>query len=472
MTTRRDFLKTMGLASAGLALGGGNVLAAGNAASQRKTTDKVKIAYVGIGNRGEQIIGDFERTGMVDVVALCDVDMGAPHTQKVMNKYPKAKRFRDFRQMFDKAGNEFDAVAIATPDHSHFPISMLALASGKHVYVEKPLARTFYEAELLMNAALKRPNLATQVGNQGHSEANYFQFKAWMDAGIIKDVTAITAHMNNPRRWHSFDANMYRMPSGDPLPDGMNWDVWLGACPWHDYSAKFHQGDWRCWYDFGMGALGDWGAHILDTAHEFLNLGLPYEVSLTYEKGHNDFFFPQASTLKFKFAARGNMPPVEVTWYEGQKNIPPVPEGYGVSELDPNIPPPSNGQIQPAQLNPGKIIYSKELTFKGGSHGSTLSIIPEEKAKEMASQLPEVPPSPSNHYKNFLLACKGQEETRSPFSIAGPLCQVFNLGVLAQRLNTKLLFDTKKQQITNNDTANKLLKEMTPRDGWEEFYKL
>ena len=132
MTTRRDFLKTMGLASAGLALAGGNVLAAGNAASQRKTTDKVKIAYVGIGNRGEQIIGDFERTGMVDVVALCDVDMGAPHTQKVMNKYPKAKRFRDFRQMFDKAGNEFDAVAIATPDHSHFPISMLALASGKH----------------------------------------------------------------------------------------------------------------------------------------------------------------------------------------------------------------------------------------------------------------------------------------------------------------------------------------------------
>ena len=221
-----------------------------------------------------------------------------------------------------------------------------------------------------------------------------------------------------------------------------------------------------------MGALGDWGAHILDTAHQFLELGLPYEIDPVRIDGHNNFFFPQASTLKFKFAERGNMPPVEVTWYEGQKNIPPVPEGYGVSELDPNIPPPSNGQIQPAQLNPGKIIYSKELTFKGGSHGSTLSIIPEEKAKEMASQLPEVPPSPSNHYKNFLLACKGQEESRSPFSIAGPLCQVFNLGVLAQRLNTKLLFDTKKQQITNNETANKLLKEMTPRDGWEEFYKL
>ena len=149
-----------------------------------------------------------------------------------------------------------------------------------------------------------------------------------------------------------------------------------------------------------------------------------------------------------------------------------MPEGYGVSELDPNIPAPSTGQIQPAKLNPGKIIYSKELTFKGGSHGSLLSIIPEEKAREMASQLPEVPLSSSNHYKNFLLACKGQEQARSPFDVAGPLCQVFNLGVLAQRLNAKLLFDPKKKVITNNERANKLLKDLPPREGWEEFYKL
>ena len=172
MVTRRDFLKTMSMASAGLALGTGDLLHAQTASPKKGRGDKVKIAYIGIGNRGEQIIEDFARTGMVEVVALCDVDMGAKHTQKIMAKYPKAKQFRDFRQMFDKAGNDFDAVAIATPDHSHFPISMLALASGKHVYVEKPLARTFYEAELLMQAALKRPNLVTQVGNQGHSEAN------------------------------------------------------------------------------------------------------------------------------------------------------------------------------------------------------------------------------------------------------------------------------------------------------------
>ena len=189
MTTRRDFLKTMTMASAGLALGTGDVLANPTSfAAQRKVTDKVKIAYIGIGNRGEQIINDFARTGMVEVIALCDVDMGAAHTQKIMNKYPKAKRFRDFRQMFDKAGNEFDAVAIATPDHSHFPISMLALASGKHVYVEKPLARTFYEAELLMQAALKRPNLATQwVTKDTPKPTTSSSRRGWMPASSRRD---------------------------------------------------------------------------------------------------------------------------------------------------------------------------------------------------------------------------------------------------------------------------------------------
>ena len=139
-----------------------------------------------------------------------------------------------------------------------------------------------------------------------------------------------------------------------------------------------------------MGVLGDWGAHILDTAHEFLDLGLPTEINPLYLKDHNPFFFPMSSTLLFKFPERGNMPAVDITWYDGLDNIPSVPEGYGVSELDPNIPTVAGGKIQPAKLNPGKEIYSKELTFKGGSHGSTLSIIPDEKAKEMESRLPEV----------------------------------------------------------------------------------
>lgn len=473
MTTRRDFIRTMSVASAGIALGSNGILnAATNMPNQKPKGEKVKIAYIGIGNRGMQIIEHFAETQMVDVVALCDVDMGAPHTQKVIGMYPKAKQFRDFRKLFDQAGKDFDAVAIATPDHSHFPITMLALASGKHVYVEKPMARTFYEAELLMEAARKRPNVVTQMGNQGHSEANYFQFKAWMEAGIIKDVHAVTAHMNNERRWHKWDANIHRFPTGQQLPKDMDWDTWLGAAQWHDYHPDYHQGQWRCWYDFGMGALGDWGAHLLDTVHEFLELGLPYEVTMKYADGHNDYFYPFSSTILFKFPARKGMPPVDVTWYDGLDNLPPIPAGYGVSGLDPNIPVTNQTNQRQAKLNPGKIIYTKDLIFKGGSHGSTLSIIPEEKAKEMAHLLPEVPKSPSNHFENFLLACQGKEKTRSPFEIVGPLCQVFSLGVMAQRLNTQLFFDPRTKQITNNDFANAMLTQAPPRKGWDEFYKL
>ena len=472
MYTRRKFLKTLGMATAGVAIGSSDILSARTYSTLSKKREKVKIAYVGIGNRGEQIIEEFAKTGMVEVIALCDVDLGAPQTRKVMNMYPKARLFRDFRQMFDKVGNEFEAVAIATPDHSHFPISMLSLASGKHVYVEKPLARTFLEAQLLMDAARKRPELVTQVGNQGHSEANYFQFKAWMDAGIIKDVTAVTAHMNSPRRWHNWDAGITRLPEGQPVPSGMDWDTWLGAVPFHEYNEKYHQGNWRCWYDFGMGALGDWGAHILDTVHEFLDLGLPYEVSMLYEKGHNDYFFPYSSTILFRFPQRHGMPPVDITWYDGLDNLPPLPAGYGVSEYNPNVPKTNQGESPDVRLNPGKIIYSKELIFKGGTHGSTLTIIPEEKALEMAGRLPEVPESPSNHFENFLLSCMGEEKTRSPFEINGVLSQVFCLGVIAQRLNATLYFDGQAKRVTNNHFADALLTGLPPRKGWEEFYRL
>jgi predicted dehydrogenase len=446
----------------------GNILPASKLAN---ASERVNLACCGIGNRGGEIIRALYDTGLANIVALCDVDMGAPHTLKILERFPDVPRFQDFREMFDKMGNQIEAVTVGVPDFSHFPITMLAMSLGKHVYVEKPMARTFNEVELMMKGA-KKYKVATQMGNQGHSEGNYFQFKAWTEAGIIKDVTAMTAHMNSARRWHGWDTKITKFPDGQPIPETLDWDTWLSAAHHHDYHKDFINGQWRCWYDFGMGALGDWGAHIMDTAHQFLDLGLPYEVEAVKLDGHNPFFFPMSSTLSFKFPKRGNMPPMDITWYDGVNNVPQVPEGYGVSELDPNIPPASNGKIQPAKLNPGKIIYSKDLIFKGGSHGSTLSIIPEEKAKDMQSKLPEVPQSPSNHYANFLLACKGQEECRSSFDIAGPLSQVFNLGVLAQQLNTKLVFDRKTKKITNNKLADQLLVGTPPRKGWEEFYKL
>ena len=473
MTTRREFLRNAALASAGLAFSG--ISSKTNAASYSRimgSGKKVNVAFIGIGNRGWDIIREFDKTGLVNVVALCDVDLGAEHTQNALSKFPKAKRFKDFRDMFDKIGNEFEAVAVSTPDFSHFPSCMLAMSLGKHVFVEKPMARTFHEVELMIQSAKNHNNVVTQMGNQGHSEANYYQFKAWKEAGIIKDVTAITAHMNNDRRWHSWDPNMKKLPSAEPIPKTLDWDAWLSAQEYHDYNSLFHYGDWRSWYDFGMGAMGDWGAHIIDTAHRFLDLGLPEEIIPLKLDGHNDFFFPMASTIQFNFPKRGAMPPVELTWYDGVNNIPPLPEGYGKSELDPNIPPSPVGEIEPTKLNPGKEIYSKELTFKGASHGSTLSIIPDEKAKDMANQLPEYPKSTSNHYANFLLACQGKEKTRSPFEISGPLSQVFCLGVMAQRLNSKIIFDRETKRVTNNAFADAFLIGTPPRKGWEEFYKL
>ncbi len=432
-------------------------------------SEKVNLACIGIGHRGGQIIESLYKTGLANIVALCDVDMGGEHTEEIINMFPDVPRFKDFRKMFDKMGSQIEAVSVGTPDFSHFPITMLAMSLGKHVYVEKPLARTFNEIELLMQAA-KKYNVVTQMGNQGHSGENYFQFKAWKEAGIIKDVTAITAHMNKSRRWHKFDPMITSFPEKQPVPETLDWDVWLNTAQYHDYNKDYHHGQWRCWYDFGMGTLGDWGAHILDTVHEFLELGLPYEINPTYLKGHNSFFFPFSSTIEFKFPKRGTMPPVDITWYDGLDNLPPVPEGYVYQEKDSSIPAASNNEVQGAKLNPGKIIYSKELTFQGGTHSKPLMIINKDKHKDL--RLPEVPKSPSNHFKNFLLACKGEEKSRSSFDISGPLSQVFTLGVAAQRIGTKLIFDKDTNQITNNEYANRMLVGAPPRKGWEEFYKL
>ncbi|MCF6241096.1 MAG: Gfo/Idh/MocA family oxidoreductase [Bacteroidales bacterium] len=435
------------------------------------SNNKVNLACCGIGFRGGSIINSLFETGLANIVALCDVDIGAPHTIKILEKFPDVPRFQDFREMFDKMGDDIEAVSVGTPDFSHFPITMHAMSIGIHVYVEKPMARTFNEVELMIKGA-KKYNVVTQMGNQGHSGENYFQFKAWKEAGIIKDVTAITAHMNGRRRWHGFDTKMTKFPDAENIPETMDWNTWLTTANQHDYNKDFVNGQWRCWYDFGMGALGDWGAHIMDTSHQFLELGLPYEVDPVKIEGHNTFFFPKASTLVFKFPERGDMPPVDITWYDGVDNLPPLPEGYGELKADPNIPPPTDGTELPKKLKAGKIIYGKDLTFKGGSHSRPLEIIPEKRALQIQSSLPIVPESPSDHFQNFLLACKGKEKCRSSFEIAGPLSQVFNLGVLAQRLNTKLIFDRETKQITNNPLANVLLAGAQPRKGWEEYYKL
>jgi hypothetical protein len=344
------------------------------------------------------------------------------------------------------------------------------------------MTRTFYEAEIMARMAENNPKLVTQVGNQGHSGENYFQFKAWKEAGIIKDVTAVSAFMNGSRRWHPYDPNITKFPEAQPLPAGMtdkDWDTWLTTAAYHDFNEKYHPGNWRGWYDFGLGALGDWGAHILDTIHEFLELGLPYEIEPLHVRNLNDYFFPLESTIRFRFPGRGDMPACDITWYDGVENLPPFPDGYFSVDaaVDNTIPPPGGVTEKPRQQQQrrpqsGKIIYSKELTFKGGTHSAPLSIIPEEKAKEMVPKLPTYPESPSNHYVNFLKACMGEEKTRSPFPIFAPLAQLFSLGIIAIRRNNKLIFNRETKEIVNDKFANSMLTDRPPRKGWESYYNI
>jgi Oxidoreductase family, NAD-binding Rossmann fold/Oxidoreductase family, C-terminal alpha/beta domain len=458
---RRSFLKGA-LAAGTVSLFAPNILTAAGRG------EKVRLACIGIGNRAKDVIKSLDGTGLAHVVALCDTDMGAPHTREILKQFPDVPRFQDFRQMFDKMGKDIDAVSVAIPDFSHFSATMLAMSLGKHVYCEKPMAHSFRQIELMM-AAEKKYGVAAQMGNQGHSEANYFQFKAWTEAGIIKNVSKITAFMNSARRWHGMKVDGY-LPE-QSIPPTLDWNTWLTTAEFHKYNKGYINGDWRSWFDFGNGALGDWGAHIFDTAHEFLHLGLPTEVEPKLE-GWSPWIFPQASTLAFRFPARGAQPPCELTWYDGINNLPPLPNDMGESVVDENIPPPSTGTIDTKKRPPGKIIYGEGLTFKGGSHGSALKIFPEAKAKEMASKLPPVPKSPSNHFANFLKSAMGEEKCRSNFAVAGPLCQTMALGVIAQRVNSKVQFDPATRQITNHKAANDLLAGVTPRPEWEQYYKL
>ena len=415
--------------------------------------EKVNVAFIGCGGQGGGIAHNVYNTKHVNAVALCDVAMGTGHTAGTEKKFNGIPKFKDFRKMFDKMGKEIDAVTIGVPDHSHFPISMRAMSEGIHCFVEKPLAHTFQEIELMI-AAEKKYKVSCQMGNQGHSGANYHQFKAWKEAGVIKDVTKITSYMNSGRRWHPWKFDKWQ--TGEKMPKEMDWDTWLGTAPSHPFSKYLHPGNWRSWYDYGNGAFGDWGPHILDTAHRFLKLGLPNKITAVHREGVRNLIFPMGSTIQFDFPERENEPACEVRWYDGTRNKPKSPK-----ELE------EGRRLE----NNGKVIYGKDLTFKGTSHGSPLRIIPEDKMKDMASSLPKFGGG-SNHYLNFVLGAKGVEKTRSPFHISGVLSQVFCLGVIAQRLGGELNFDLNTRRITNNKVADALLEGPPPRKGWEEYYKV
>ena len=445
---RRSFLKTSAAASA---ISTFNILPSyGN-----DPKDKLNLAIIGCTARGGRIGNIAVNTGMANVVALCDVNPS--RAAKFKAQHPNAKVYSDFRKMFDEMGGKIDACTAGVPDHAHFPICMRAMAEKVAIYIEKPLAHTFEECELLIAAEKKHKGIC-QMGNQGHSGGQRMQFKTWVEAGIIKNVRKVDACMNKGRRWHGY-GKVTGFPPKEKMPEGINWDVWCGTAPDHGYSKKFDSGNWRGWYDYGNGAFGDWGPHTLDSVHRFLKCGLPYEIRADKLEGQNDFIYPMASTIAFEFAERGEgFPAMSINWYDGVNNQPPRPKELGEKDRIPAC---------------GKFIYSDDLTFQGGTHGAGLNIISKQK-EDMAKKMPSIPKGETNqnHMKNFMLAAMGNEECNSKFAVSAPLTQVFMLGCIAQRLGGTLKFDAKTKQITNNARANQLLKGNAPRKGWEEYYTM
>jgi predicted dehydrogenase len=487
---RRSFIQNIALAGAATATTGlsPRLFAAtgATATAAKNPSQKIRIAYIGIGNQGAADIRQFEKTGLTEVVALCDTELGHHRTITAIKQFPKAKLYRDFRRLLDENARDLDAVLVATPDFSHFPAAMQALSLGLHVYVEKPVAHTFDQIDLLIAAAAKYKTrtgaaLVTQMGNQGHSSANYYQFKNWAQAGVLKNITRINAHMNNDRRWHWAKKPEFRdladyFPA-ERAPDWLDWNAWLATASDHPCSTRYLDGEWRCWFDFGNGALGDWGAHIFDTAHEFLRLGYPSEVTAVKLDGWNRFVFPQATTLQFKFPARDAAnPALDLWWYDGMENLPPLPTGAGAIEEDKSIPVPGGGTGGRAKKNPppGKELYRADgAIFQGGSHGSVLKQIAGPGAEATYPDWRK--DKPDAHYGNFLRSILGEERPHSPFAVSGPLCQTMAIGIIAQRVcrpGETLKFDAKTKRITNNAAANALLAHIPPRAGWEQFYKL
>ena len=425
---------------------------------------KVRLAAIGCGAQAwfdlKKLAGNKD---ICEVVAFCDTDIGAPHTEEALKRFPDLPRFQDFRKMFDKMEREIDAVLIGIPDHSHFCAAMHAMRLGKAVYVEKPLAHSFRECELLM-AAEEKYGVVTQMGNQGHSGANYYQYRDYVQNGIIKDVKKVVAHMNMQRRWHKWGGKTASYPRGEVMPDTLDWDVWCNAAPYHDFSKDLAYGEWRCWYDYGNGCMGDWGAHILDCVHRFtLRSALPKEVAISNVTGWNQFVFPIQDTLTMKFDD------VTLEWYEGLDNKPPLPEGFRYADNKGLFPASTanDGLIDPP-LKPGKEIYLADGTvWQGLSHSATLVRVGAQDEK-----VPAFEKAGSDHWRNFLLAVKGEEETRSPFRVTAPLSEIFCLGVIAQRLNRGFKFDPIAKKAVGDAEVGILLKGPAPREGWEEYYRV
>jgi predicted dehydrogenase len=433
-------------------------------------SEKLNVAGVGIGGMGRsnilEIAGlEMDKDGKVvpkeqpgeNIVALCDVDDEL--AAGVYEIFPKAKKYRNFRRMLEQQ-KDIDAVVIATPDHSHAVIAMAAMQLGKHVYVQKPLTYSIYEARKLTEAARKY-KVATQMGNQGHSGEGARLVCEWIWDGAIGQVHEVHAWTDRPIWPQGID----RPKDTPPVPKTLDWDLWLGPAPKRPFHPLYHPRFWRGWRDFGTGALGDMACHVLDAAFWALKLDNPTAVEACVshfaekvkgqEWGQIDEVmdsFPQASIVRYEFAPHGDRGPIKLTWYDGGLR-PAQPD-----ELEPGRP-----------LGEGKssvLIIGDKGILRYGQYGDSPRIIPETKMKAYKLPPKTIPRIDGSHEQNWVRACKGGEPACSNFDYSGPLTEMVLLGNIALRYpGQRLEWDGQNMKVTNLPEANEYVRRRY-RLGW------
>ena len=417
---------------------------------QTPPSERVNFAGIGAGGQGGGDIRAMAGLG-ANVVALCDVDQA--HAAGTFQRFPKARVYADFRELLEKEEKQIDAVTVGTPDHIHAAASMDAIRRGKHVYCEKPLTHTIFEARQLARAA-RQQGVATQMGNQGHATEGARRTNEWIAAGIIGDIREV--HVWSDRAGKLWKQGIGRPAQTPPVPATLNWDLWLGPAPRRPYHPSYAPSKWRGWWDFGTGAMGDMGCHIVDHPVWALQLGSPTAVEAVTtldgsEVGGKANFetYPIAAVIYYEFAARGKLPPVKMTWYEG------------------GLMPPSPAELPAGERLPGNgVLYvgSRGKMFHG-SHGGMPQVLPVG-LREAAAQVPQTMARSPGHHQEWLLACKGQGTAVSNFSYSGPLTETVLLGVLAQRApGRRLQWDAANLQVRNMPELNPFVHKEY-RAGW------
>jgi predicted dehydrogenase len=428
--SRRRFLELSGAGASGLALGP-------RLLSARPGRGKIRHATVGCGGMGGADLNAIASHPDIQIVALCDVDK--KNLDAALKKFPDAKGYRDYRKMFAEISDEIDTVNVGTPDHMHAAIAMTAMNKGKHVYCQKPLTHDVYEARRLAEAARAKKRV-TQMGIQVHSSREYRLAVRVIQDGAIGKVKEVHSWSN--KKWGH---NGTREAGEDPIPENLDWDLWLGTAPFRPFKKRdYHPGNWRKWLDFGCGTMGDMSIHILDPIAGALELTQPHTILSESDPPPQESFATK-NIVKYSFpGTKFTVDPFPLTWYDGDAM--PSTQGWPVEKL------PDQGSM-----------FVGEKGFMLLPHVATPQLLPAETFKGFA--MPDV--KGDNHWHQFVKAVKGEGTTSANFDYAGPLTEFVLLGVLANRVPGKLLkWNAADLKLEGSPEASALLKR-TYRKGWE-----